>query len=268
MNELKLEGRAAVITGGASGIGQALARACAREGMAVSIADLDESGLAETASELAALGAPVSTAVVDVSDAVAVAGWAAGCLDRHDSIAAVFSNAGVLVRDDAAAPDICAWDHAIDVNLRGAVHCLAAFAPPLIERGEPCQIVFTASLAAFAAVPGIAPYGVTKRALWALAETVRAEYEAAGLPLGVSLMAPPRIATPMISRTIENVRAEQGEEAATRYTAALPTADEMAATAITAIRARRFYIWLRDSDDAAFRKAVRERLEPVFATSD
>jgi NAD(P)-dependent dehydrogenase (short-subunit alcohol dehydrogenase family) len=268
MSELQLAGRAAVITGGASGIGRALARACAREGMAVGIADLEESRLAETAQELADLGAAVSTAVVDVSSAAAVADWAADCLGRYDSIAAVFSNAGVLVRDDATAPDISAWDHAIDVNLRGAVNCLAAFAPPLIERGEPSQIVFTASLGAFSAVPGIAPYCVTKRALWGLAENARAEYEIAGLPLGVSLMAPPRIATPMISRTIDNVRAEQGDEAAARYTAALPTADQMAAAGLTGVRARRFYIWLRDADDAAFRQATRERLEPVFATSD
>jgi NAD(P)-dependent dehydrogenase (short-subunit alcohol dehydrogenase family) len=268
VSELQLTGRAAVVTGGASGLGRALARACAGEGMALSLADVDEGRLAETASELAGLGAVVSTAVVDVADAAAVASWAADCLDRHDSVAAVFSNAGVLVRDDATAPDIRAWDRAIDINLRGAIHCLAAFAPPLIERGEPSQIVFTASLAAFAATPAIAPYGVTKRALWALAEAVQAEYDLAGVPLAVSLMAPPRIATPMISRTIDAMQVEHGDAATERYVASLPTADQMAAVAISAVRARRFYIWLRDADDAAFRQAVRERLEPVVATSD
>lgn len=262
---LELAGRAALVTGAGSGIGRALAAEAVARGMAVGVSDVDEAGLAETRELLEAAGGRVHADVVDVRSAGQVEEWAARSFERFPSVAVVFSNAGLLRRGPSIPADVAAWDLTIDVNLRGAVHCLAAFGQRLVDRGERSQLVFTGSQGSFAAAPEIAAYSATKHAVWALAESVRIELAVTGVRhVGVSLLAPPRTVTPMIAATLEQVRSQGGEAALAEFVAAQSTPEAVAKGAFDALPANPFYVLLADGGFEQYREAVQRRMAGIF----
>lgn len=200
MTPLALSGRAAVVTGAASGIGRALALRAAREGMALALADIDADALETLAGEIRAFGADVFDAVVDVRDSVAVEAFAARTFERSDSVALVFANAGVMRAGTTWQSTAADRDLVIDVNLKGAVNTACAFIPLMVERGEPARVVFTGSTSGFLPRPHLGIYSATKHALWGIAEAIELELAEIGSPIGVSLLAPAGVKT-AIART-------------------------------------------------------------------
>jgi NAD(P)-dependent dehydrogenase (short-subunit alcohol dehydrogenase family) len=261
MQSLELAGRAAVITGAASGIGRALAMEAAAHGMAVAIADVDAERLAETETILRERQVRVLAQVVDVRSAEVVEAFAAACFETFPSIATVWANAGINRYNAATAPDFTEWNLVIDVNLRGPLHCMGAFMPRLIAQGEPAQFVITGSQASFMAAPQIGAYAATKHALWAVAETLKLELAAQDGPVGISLLAPPRTATPIIANTVERVRASGGDEEAEAFLLSLPQPDEIARYALEKAQARDFLILPHFADIAAI---VATRMLPLI----
>jgi NAD(P)-dependent dehydrogenase (short-subunit alcohol dehydrogenase family) len=227
---LIIKGRTAVVTGAGAGIGRALALEAARAGVAVAICDVAEVSLQETAAMLRDQGATVLARVVDVRDAAALQGFADACETLPD-VALVWANAGVLRQSPAIKPDLDAWNFVIDVNLKGTVHTMAAFVPRLMAQASPSRFVITGSLGSFVAAPGIGSYIVSKHALWGLADTLRMELQQAGASVGVSLLAPQRVATDIIAGTVEKVRDASGEEGVRTFLAGLPTPEAIAAFA-------------------------------------
>src|SRR3954467_5818052 len=141
----ELAGKVAVITGGASGIGRALAEAFLSEGMRVLLGDLDPIGLAKTTDELRAHG-EVRGCEVDVTDQAAMDGLRDAAVDAFGTAHVVCNNAGVSGRRHAMAETTEAdWDWVVGVNLMGVVHGIRSFAPLLLEQGEG-HVVNTASL--------------------------------------------------------------------------------------------------------------------------
>ena len=186
----ELRGRVAVVTGGASGIGYALAERFLAEGMKVVIADIEQKALDEAVAALGSDGAQVHGVRTDVSRLEDVEALAQATLDHFGGVHVVCNNAGV--ESGAAFTDIplSTWEWVLGVNFWGVLHGCRTFLPLLREQGEG-HIVNTASTAAFATgLPTFTPYSVSKFAVHSLSENLDIELRAGSEPVGVSLLVP------------------------------------------------------------------------------
>lgn len=184
-----LRGKVAVITGGASGIGRALAERFAAEGMKLVLADIDEVTLRSTEVQLAEGGAEVHTVLCDTSLEAEVQALADAAMTRFGGAHVLCNNAGVIGKGDAWRSPMSVWDWVVGINLYGVIHGIRAFLPIMEDQGEG-HIVNTASMAGLVAVPGAAPYNVTKTGVVALSEGLYLELKATGSPVRVSALCP------------------------------------------------------------------------------
>jgi NAD(P)-dependent dehydrogenase (short-subunit alcohol dehydrogenase family) len=184
-----LQGKVAVITGGASGIGRAVADRAAAEGMKLVLGDIEEGPLKEAVDELAGTGAEALGVVTDVSDAASVQALRDAALDRFGAVHLVHNNAGIGLGGPIWEVSEEDWRWIIGVNLWGVIHGMRTFAPLLIEQGEG-HIVNTASIAGLIAAPFLGPYNATKQAVVAISETLIKDLQSVGSPVGVSVLCP------------------------------------------------------------------------------
>lgn len=191
MNEFA--GRVAIITGGGSGIGAAIARAIAARGAKIVIADIDEAAAKSVASELT----DVTTVTLDVRDAASVADVVSQTAAEHGQLDYMFNNAGIAVGGLVEEFTLDHWDRVIDVNLRGVIHGVHAAYPVMLAQGHG-HIVNTASLAGLVPGPGLAPYDAAKHAVVGLSLSLRAE--AAGRGVKVTAICPGFVDTPLLGR--------------------------------------------------------------------
>jgi NAD(P)-dependent dehydrogenase (short-subunit alcohol dehydrogenase family) len=182
-----LEDKVVVVTGGASGIGLAIARAVAARGAHPVFADVQEDRLAE-----AAAGMPGALALpTDVSDLASVEALRDAVLAHHGRVDVLCNNAGVSTFNLLADQTIDDWRWVLGVNLWGVINGLHAFLPVLRAQGTPAHVVNTASVAGL--VSGIAflgPYAVSKVGVVSISETLRQEVAFNGDPIGVSVLCP------------------------------------------------------------------------------
>ena len=193
------QGKVAVVTGAASGIGKALSGALARRGATVVLADIDEAG-AKAAADALAAGPPgrVSGVALDVTDAEAVATLVQRTAEDHGHLDLLFNNAGIGVIGDVENLSLAHWNRVIDVNLRGVVHGVVA-AYPIMIRQRSGHIVNTASLAGLLPAPLLTPYGMTKHGVVGLSTSLRMEAAAHGVR--VTVVCPGVIETPLLDKT-------------------------------------------------------------------
>ena len=184
-----LRGKVAVITGGASGIGRALAERFAAEGMKIVIADIDEVAMRAVEVQLAEGGTEVLTQLCDTSLEAEMQSLADATVSRFGGAHVLCNNAGVIGKGDAWRSTIAVWDWVIGINLYGVIHGIRAFLPIMEDQGEG-HIVNTASMAGLVALPGAAPYNVTKTGVVALSEGLYLELKATGSPVRVSALCP------------------------------------------------------------------------------
>src|SRR5271170_2541366 len=184
-----LQGKVAVITGGASGIGRAVADRAAAEGMKVVLADIEEGPLKAAVDDLTTHGADALGVVTDVADAASVRALRDRALDRFAAVHLVHNNAGIGLGGPIWEVSEADWRWILGVNLWGVVHGVAAFTPLLIEQGEG-HIVNTASVAGLIAAPFLGPYNATKQAVVAISETLYKDLQTVGAPVGVSVLCP------------------------------------------------------------------------------
>ncbi len=183
-----LGGRVAVVTGGASGIGRALAQRFAADGMRIVLADVEAEPLARTVAELEAGGAEAVGVVADVASAADVEGVRDRALEAFGAVHVVCNNAGVGGGGIIGAP-LALWEWTIGVNLMGVVHGVHTFLPLLLEQDEG-HIVNTASLAGLGGVAGLGIYCTTKFAVVGLSESLHHDLAARGSSVGVSVLCP------------------------------------------------------------------------------
>jgi NAD(P)-dependent dehydrogenase (short-subunit alcohol dehydrogenase family) len=191
-----LEGKVAVVTGGASGIGLGLARRFAGERMRVVLADVERATLDEATAELAdAFGADnVMGVATDVRDDEAVDALAAAAFERFGTVHVLCNNAGVGVGGLTWTVPPDRWRGAVDVNLLGVARGIRAFVPRMIEQGEG-HVVNTASAAGILTGPAMAPYYATKHAVVALSESLHFDLQLTGATVGVSVLCPEWVRT-------------------------------------------------------------------------
>ena len=180
------DGRTAFVTGAASGVGLALARALAAEGAKVMLADVEQGALDAALRDLQDSGADARAVACDVSDRASVVRAAEETFAAFGKVHIVCNNAGVGIGGPVEAITETDWDWLIGVNFMGAVHGIQAFLPHLKAHGEGGHVCNTASLAGLAGPAGIAPYNATKAAVISLTETLAAEL--AGTDIGVSVL--------------------------------------------------------------------------------
>jgi NAD(P)-dependent dehydrogenase (short-subunit alcohol dehydrogenase family) len=185
-----LEGKVAVVTGGASGIGRAMAERFAAEGMHVVIADIEKPALDATAADLGVVGI-----VTDVSDAGSVQALADEVVTRFGAVHLIANNAGVGGGGRIRECSLDDWNWVLGVNLWGVVHGVHAFLPLLLANPDGGHIVNTASMAGHMAPPGLGPYATSKYAVVALSEALAAELEEDGAPVHVSVVCPGLVRT-------------------------------------------------------------------------
>lgn len=188
--------RTAVVTGGASGIGYALAAAAAAHRMRVVLVDVRADALAAAAVRLSGEGASVTAVVADVSrpDDIERVAQAAFELGR---VQLVCSNAGFVSHGRAWEVTAADWERVIGVNFMATVHLVRAFMPRLLEAGEPAELLVTGSMASVTARAGISPYVAAKHALLGLCESLNQELAAVNAPVGVTLLLPGKVSTGM-----------------------------------------------------------------------
>ncbi|WP_110666233.1 SDR family oxidoreductase [Salinicola halophilus] len=206
----RLNGRRALITGGASGIGLASAECFLAEGARVALLDRDGDALARECARLErAFGSPVLGVKADVADSVSVARSIAELLDPLDRIDILVNAAGVNVFADPLATDDAIWRRCLGINLEGAWHCTRAVLPGMLER-EYGNVVNVASVHGHKIIPGAFPYPVAKHGLIGLTRSLGIEYAACGIR--VNSVSPGLIRTPPAQAWLDGLSDEARRE--------------------------------------------------------
>jgi len=187
--------RVAIVTGGGSGIGEALSRALAARGDTVVVADIDGAAAERVAGDI---GARARAVKVDVRDAAGVQAVVDDTVAQHGRLDIMVNNAGIAVGGDVLELSVAHWDRIIDINLRGVVHGVQA-AYPVMARQRSGHIVNTASMAGLTAPAYMAPYVAVKHAVVGLSLSLREEAKANDV--GVTVVCPFWIDTPILDST-------------------------------------------------------------------
>ena len=262
--------RVGVVTGAASGISRAIADRCAREGMRVVLADIEQGALDQAVDELTRQGHDVLGVRTDVSSQESVEDLARAASDAFGNIHLLFNNAGVLGTRPGPIWEstLNDWRWILGVNVWGVIHGLRTFVPRMLEHGQQGWIVNTASMAGL--VPGGSAYGVSKHAVVAISEALYGELRTRDGRIGCSVLCPIFVKTQILradrNRPIElqdtNLPATQPGSASRlsgRVENGQPPSD-IADAVFEGIRAEQFYIWPGDEVD----EVVRTRFDHIL----
>jgi len=187
-------GKAAIVTGGASGIGRALGEELAQRGALVILADVNAPLVEEAAASLSERGYEVKAAVLDVTDYEAVRKLVSDTVSERGRLDYMFNNAGIAVFGETQDFSYDDWHRVIDVNLYGVVHGIAAAYPVMVKQGWG-HIVNTASLAGLVPAAGEISYTASKYGIVGMSDTLRAEGKKYGVKS--SVVCPGFIRTPI-----------------------------------------------------------------------
>jgi NAD(P)-dependent dehydrogenase (short-subunit alcohol dehydrogenase family) len=193
------QGKVAVITGAASGIGRGIAERCLSEGMKVVLADIDGEHLATTESELRNRGGTVLGVKTDVSKRSDVEFLARQTLDAFGKVHVLVNNAGIGAGGAPWEATWNDWEWSIGVNLWGVIHGVKIFVPLMLAQNVECHIVNTASAAGLAVGGSSAPYSVTKHGVVALSESLYLAFQRRNALVGVSVLCPGLVRTDIMN---------------------------------------------------------------------
>ena len=268
-------GKTAFVTGGASGIGLALGRAFAQEGMNVMLADIEADALSEAAESLSDLRPKVRTVSCDVADPESVDRAAQATIAAFGKVHVVCNNAGVAAAGGIDAISLDNWRWVLDVNLMGVLHGIRSFLPHLRAHGEGGHIVNTASMAGMNGGLGFSPYVASKFAVVGMSEGLAMQLRPHGI--GVTVVCPHFVRT-RIGASERNRQPRYGEgptlepgspaadllaELARRIEAGLEPA-AVAAQVLAAVRNNQLYVFTHPN----MREQVADRFAAIQQAMD
>ena len=265
------ENKTVFITGGASGIGLALAKAFGKRGANIMIADINADNLETAKSDLSKDGLRIETVICDVVDVESVRAAAKATLNAFGKVHMVVNNAGVGLAGATGNIKIEDWRWIVDINLMGVVHGVEVFTPIMLEQGEGGYILNTASMAGHFAMPRVAPYHATKFAVVGYSESLQMELEPLGINVGV--LCPTWVKTNIYNTPLERPSFDGDmEKLATdptyQYTKNVVdnglSPDVLAELVIKSIAANRFYTFI----DETARPAIDVRRNNIIKDYD
>ncbi len=257
----ELRNRVAVITGGGSGIGAAMAHAFARQGMRIVLADIEQAAMDAVATSI---GGDVLTVRTDVTKLDSVQALAENAFSHFGAVHLLCNNAGVALFGPIETMTHRDWQWIINVDLWGVIHGVEVFVPRMIAQGQGGHIVNTASMAGLVPMQGLGAYVTAKCAVVGLSETLQRDLSQYGI--GVSVLCPMVVNT-NINASARNRPPElrnPGEEPAAPPQGGMAggviEADEVAARVVAAVKTKDLYILTH--------KASREIIQHRFARLD
>jgi NAD(P)-dependent dehydrogenase (short-subunit alcohol dehydrogenase family) len=269
------EGRVAVITGAASGMGRAFAERFAQEGMKVVLADVEQAPLDRAVTELRQAEHDVLGVLTDVSKLESVESLARKAIDAYGKVHVLCNNAGVAGERGMIWEETQKfWDYMMGVNFWGVVYGIRVFTPLMLSHGEEGHIVNTASIAGLGSGWGV--YGVTKHAVIAMTEWLAQNLQMVDAKIGASVLCPSGVATNITTldrsrppelkedaSTPASVQAERMRRYRERMTAAVAAGKqpaEIAEIVLDAIKNDNFYILTHPQQEE---ERVRARAEQI-----
>jgi NAD(P)-dependent dehydrogenase (short-subunit alcohol dehydrogenase family) len=208
-------GKRCFITGAASGIGRATALRLAGQGAELYLTDRDAEGLAQTVSDVRALGAEVPEhRALDVSNYDKVAAFAADIHAAHPSMDVVMNIAGVSVWGTVDRLTHDQWSRMVSINLMGPIHVIETFLPPMVAAGRGGHLVNVSSAAGLVALPWHAAYSASKYGLRGLSEVLR--FDLAQHRIGVSVVVPGAVKTPLV-KTVDIAGVDRDDPSVSRW---------------------------------------------------
>ena len=200
---MRLEGKVALITGGARGIGQAIGMAFAKEGADIVVADVNMEIAQKTASEIEALGRKVLALDMDVTNYEKVEEGINKILDKFGKVDILVNNAGITKDNHLLRMSQAEWDAVINVNLKGTFNCIRAVCRPMVKQRSG-RIISIASIIGLMGNPGQANYAASKAGIIALTKTVAKEL--ASRNINANAVAPGFIQTEMTAKLPEELK--------------------------------------------------------------
>ena len=244
----EFEGRVAVVTGAASGIGLATATRFAQEGMRVVLADIERDSLEAAVSKLQGQGNEVLGVPTDVSQWDAIQHLADQTLSAFGQVNVVHNNAGVVRAGRMEELSLADWEWVLGVDLWSVIYGVKTFLPLIREAGEG-HIVNTASSSGLQSAPDIGPYNVAKFGVVALSETLQFELIAEDSPIGASVLCPGAVATRITESERNRPDAAADTETNQRFRSFASklvgeglSPESVAEQVVHAVRAREFWI--------------------------
>jgi NAD(P)-dependent dehydrogenase (short-subunit alcohol dehydrogenase family) len=189
------QGKVAVITGGASGLGRAMAERFASEGMSIVLADVEPNALAKAEAEMKAAGAKVIGVRTDVSKAADVEALAQKTLAAFGGVHLLANNAGVAEGGNVWDNTVADWEWVLGVNVWGVIHGVRVFTPIMLKQGSEGHIINTASVAGLISPPGMGIYCVSKHAVVTLSECLHQDLAQKTDKLKCSVLCPAYVPT-------------------------------------------------------------------------
>jgi NAD(P)-dependent dehydrogenase (short-subunit alcohol dehydrogenase family) len=246
--------KVAVITGGASGLGFAMAQRAAKQGMKIVLADVEQAALNKAEVELKSAGADVIGVKTDVTKAADIGELAKTTVETFGKVHLVCNNAGVGgMRRKAWEATVEDWQWVLGVNVWGVIHGMRTFTPIMLAQNEPCHMVNTASAAGLLSPSGMSVYNVSKHAVVTLSETMFQDLAQIDAKLKISVLCPAFVPTGIwnsarnrpsdltVVRDAEDEK-RRAEEVKTVLEKGKLKPDDIANAVFAAIEAEQFYI--------------------------
>lgn len=268
--------RVAVVTGGASGLGRAMALRFAREGVKIVLADIEQAALDKTAKEFSDAGYPVLAVRTDVSSGRDVDALADKAFSTFGGVHILCNNAGVAPGGTIWEQSEKDWAWTLGVNVWGVIHGIRAFVPRMLEQDVEGHVVNTASVAGLLSPPGMAMYCVSKHSVVTMTECLHHDLAGAGAKIRASVLCPAFVPTGIsdsernrpdaLRERREKSAADLKREEQLRHAvkSGRISADEVADLVFQAIRSDKFYILPHQR----IKPAIETRMQDILLERD